>query len=310
MTISGQPAHDLSGLALEPLLIVPGQIDSCRSCVRAGDTGGGIIVDAYIVGHWGALACGELIATGGMMATIAIYSMKGGVGKTSLAVNLAWVAAVRSKRRTLLWDLDGQAAASFILAHDRKAHDEARAVIEKDVPPDRMVVSSGVPLLDLLPGDASLRTLDRLFDEIDRKKRIRKLTEQLQHDYEHIILDCPPGLGPTSEQVIRGASLILSPMIPSALSMRAFEDVQDHLNHHHKGGPPMMPVFNMVDRRRLAHRAAIEASPDTPAIPMASAVEQMADRHAPIGAYLPRSPAAQAVNDLWVAIERRLAKKG
>ena len=242
------------------------------------------------------------------MATIAIYSMKGGVGKTTLAVNLAWAAAVRSNRRTLLWDLDGQAAASFILAHDRKAHDEARAVIEKDVAPEKMVVASGVPLLDLLPADASLRTLDTLFDEMDRKKRIRKLTEQLQRSYEHIILDCPPGLGATSEQVIRGASLILSPMIPSALSRRAFDEVRDHLTRHHKGGPPMMAVFNMVDRRRLAHRAALEAEPDVIAIPMASAVEQMADRHAPIGAYLPKSPAAQAVSNLWIAIERRLAK--
>jgi cellulose biosynthesis protein BcsQ len=243
------------------------------------------------------------------MATIAIYSMKGGVGKTSLAVNLAWAAAVRSKRRMLLWDLDGQAAASFILAHDRKAHDEARAVIEKDVAPGKMVVASGVPLLDLLPADASLRTLDMLFDELDRKKRIRKLTEQLQHSYEHIILDCPPGLGPTSEQVIRGASLILSPMIPSALSRRALDEVRDHLTRNHKGGPPLLPVFNMVDRRRLAHRAALDAEPDIPAIPMASAVEQMADRHAPIGAYLPSSPAARAVDALWVEIERRLARQ-
>lgn len=242
------------------------------------------------------------------MATIAVYSMKGGVGKTTLAVNLAWAAATHSKRRTLLWDLDGQAASTFILAHDRPVRDEARAVIEKDVAPEKMIVQTGVPLLDLLPADASLRTLDMLFDEIDRKKRIRKLTEHLQQSYDHVILDCPPGLGPTSEQIIRGASLILSPMIPSALSQRAFEDVREHLNRHHKGGPAMMAVFNMVDRRRLAHRAAIAANADVLAIPMASAVEQMADRHAPVGAYLPRSPAALAVTGLWTAIEKRLAK--
>lgn len=241
------------------------------------------------------------------MATIAIYSMKGGVGKTTLAVNLAWASATRSKRRTLLWDLDGQAGASFILAHDRPAQDEARAVIGMEVAPEQMVVASGVPLLDLLPADASMHRLDRLFDELDRKKRIRKLTEQLQHDYEHVILDCPPGLGATSEQVIRGASLIVAPMIPSTLSRRAFDEVRHHLTRHHKGGPPMLPVFNMVDRRRVAHRDALAAHPEVLAIPMASAVEQMADRHAPIGAYLPRSPAARAVNDLWIAIERRLA---
>ncbi|KKC27515.1 ParA family protein [Sphingomonas sp. SRS2] len=243
------------------------------------------------------------------MATIAIYSMKGGVGKTTLAVNLAWAAAVRSKRRILLWDLDGQAAASFILAHDRPAHDEARAVIEKDVAPEKLIVETGVPLLDLLPADASLRTLDTLFDGIDRKKRIRKLTEHLGQRYDHVILDCPPGLGPTSEQVIRGAAIILSPMIPSALSRRAFDEVRQHLLRHHKGGPPLIPLFNMVDRRRAAHRAAVEENPDFPAIPMASAVEQMATRRGAIGAYLPKSPAAVATDALWIAIEKRLAER-
>ena len=240
------------------------------------------------------------------MATIAVYSMKGGVGKTTLAVNLAWAAAMHSKRRTLLWDLDGQAAASFILADDRKRGDEARAVIEKDVAPDKLIVKTKVPLLDLLPADASLHTLESLFSEIDRKKRVLRLTEQLQRHYDHIILDCPPGLGSTSEQVIRGAELILVPMIPSTLSRRAFAEVRDHLTHHHKGGPPIMPVFNMVDRRRLAHRTALEAEPDYPVIPMASAVEQMADRHAALGEYAPKSPAAKAVTLLWAAVERRL----
>jgi chromosome partitioning protein len=241
------------------------------------------------------------------MATIAIYSMKGGVGKTTLAVNLAWAAATLSSRRTLLWDLDAQAAASFILAPDRPAGDEARAVLKGDIGPTKTIVATGIERLDLLPANASLRGLDALFADIDRKKRVRRLGQALNARYDHVLLDCPPGLGTTAEQTIRSADLILMPMIPSALSQRAYAEVRQHLDQAHKGGPRLLPLFNMVDRRRSAHRQALSNDPDWPAIPMASVVETMAERRAPLGAYAPRSPAASAIAGLWTEIERRLA---
>ncbi len=132
--------------------------------------------------------------------------------------------------------------------------------------------------------------------------------DDLAKRYDRIILDCPPGSGDTSDQVIRAAELIVMPIIPSTLSRRAYEAVRDHLGHHHKGATPILPAFSMADRRRSAHRAAIAAEPDWPVIPMASAAEEMADRHAAIGAYAPRSPVAVAVTQLWTAIERRLTR--
>jgi cellulose biosynthesis protein BcsQ len=242
------------------------------------------------------------------MATIAVYSSKGGVGKTTLAVNIAWAAASLSSRRTLLWDLDAQGGASFILAPDRKKGDEARAVIERDLSARKLIVPTAIPNLDLLPADTSLRTLDVLFSEIDSKKRLLKISEALDKDYDRIVIDCPPGLGITADQVIRGADLILVPLIPSALSGRAAEELTAHLEHK-KDAPPVLPVFNLVDRRRIAHKAALQAAPNRHALPMASLVEQMADRHAPIGVYAPRAPITAAIAALWRDVERRLAKK-
>jgi chromosome partitioning protein len=240
------------------------------------------------------------------MAVIAVYSAKGGVGKTTLSVNLAWASAVRSSRKTLLWDLDAQAAATFILGA-KKPKAEAREVIERELDPDKAITATAVPGLDLLGADATIRELDTLFAELDKKKRLRKLIEDLARRYDRIVLDCPPGLGATSDQVIRAADLIVLPMIPSTLSRRAYEAVRDHLAREHKGRARILPVFNMVDRRRAAHKAAIEAEPDWPVIPMASVAERMADERAAIGGYAPRSPVAKALADVWVRIERELA---
>lgn len=241
------------------------------------------------------------------MAMIAIYSPKGGVGKTSLSVNLAW-AASQSGRRVVLWDLDAQGAASFILAPKRKTKGQARDVLEREMSPLDAIVATDMPRLDLLPADESLRMLDVLFDELGAKKRLLRIGELLAKDYDHVIIDSPPGLGITAEQVIRGAGLIVLPQIPSTLSRRTAEELETHLGGKRKGAPPILPVYNLVDRRRLAHRQALEAEPARPAVPMASLVEQMADRHAPLGAYAPASPAAKAIRDLWTTVERRLAK--
>ncbi|PTQ09393.1 chromosome partitioning protein ParA [Sphingomonas oleivorans] len=242
------------------------------------------------------------------MTAVAIYSLKGGVGKTTIAVNLAF-AASRSGRKTLLWDLDPQGGSTWLLGGDETVGSDARALFSKDIRPDRLIRSTAIKRLDLLPADPSLRTLDLFLHELDKKKRLAKLVETLAGDYDRIILDCPPGLTETSEQILRGTALIVVPVIPSPLSQHALGTLEAHLALEHGRDRPLMPVFSLVDRRRLLHRQALAAEPDWPVIPMASAVEAATLDRVPVGLSAPRSPASAAFKSLWSGIERRLAAK-
>ncbi|WP_091145028.1 ParA family protein [Novosphingobium sp. CF614] len=238
---------------------------------------------------------------------MAVYSVKGGVGKTTFAANLAWCSAELSRRRTLLWDLDAAGGSGFLYGLEPKGSRLAEEVFSRERSPRGVIQHTAWERIDVLPADESIRALDAQLMRIGKRRRLAKLAAELAADYERIVLDCPPVMNELSAQVVRAADLVIVPLPPSPLSARAFDLVVREIAGNTKRHPPILPVLSMLDMRRTLHRQAQETNPNWPAIPYASVVEQCAVHRQPVGALAPHSPAAQAFAKLWNAIERKLA---
>ena len=90
------------------------------------------------------------------------------------------------------------------------------------------------------------------------------------------------------------------------MALRTLALVEEHLKDHHNGGPRLLPVFSMADRRKRLHRELLEAQPNWPIVPQASAVERMSVEFAPVAEFAKWSPASTALLALWDRTEKEL----
>lgn len=242
------------------------------------------------------------------MAVIAIYSMKGGVGKTTLSVELARRFASVSARRTLLWDLDPQGGAGYLLGHTESRSHRAAALFQREGKPHQLVEQTTLPNLSLLPADPSLRNLPVQLARLGMRKRLATMTAGLRGDFDRIVLDCPAGLSEVSDQVLMAADLLIVPLPASPLSSRALAMLSRELVQNYHRHPPILPVLSMYDARRPLHRdvrSGIAAG--WPVVPLSHHLEQLAVHRGSLEDFAPSSDAARALRRLWAGIEAKLA---
>jgi chromosome partitioning protein len=242
--------------------------------------------------------------------TLATYSIKGGVGKTTSAVNLAYEAA-HSGARVLLWDLDPQGAATFFFRVKPFVDGGAKRLIGAKGSLVAHIRATDYPGLDLIPADFSLRHLDLHLDDAKRPtQRLGGLLEPLSNRYDLAILDCPPGITLTSESVFAAADALLVPTVPTPLSKRTLEQLAGFLADY-PAPPIILPFASIVDRRKkLQREIAAALAADTchflpTVIPNASVLERMGVEKAPVAAYAPNSPEAIAFRHLWADVLAR-----
>jgi chromosome partitioning protein len=242
------------------------------------------------------------------MATVAIYNSKGGVGKTTFAVNLAWEAAAAG-HRVLLWEIDGQRDSSFLLLDDATVPNVSSATfMHGTVDPLKQVRATKIAGLDILSGDTDVRRTDNFFLEFAREQRLQRLFVKMKETYDLILLDCPPGFGDACQKIILHADLVIVPVIPAPLALRGMEKIDRFSKLHRGPRTPLLPVFSMVDRRRSLHKSSLAEHPSWPVVPMSSQIERQTRRRQPLGLYAPKCEARQTFHRLWDGIEHKLQK--
>jgi len=246
------------------------------------------------------------------MKVLATYNIKGGVGKTATAVNLAYLAALRGAG-TLVCDLDPQGAATYCFRIKAKVKGGGKKLVRGSRPLERSIRATDFEGLDLLPADFSYRHLDLILDGPKHTRRLARRIRPLAAHYDYLFLDCAPSISLVSEAVFAAADALLVPTIPTTLSLRTLKQLAKHLKRNDVN-VQVLPFYCMVDRRKALHRQVCAASNskapfpilDT-CIPYSSAVEQMSVLRAPLASFSVAGAATRAYASLWAEIETRLA---
>ncbi len=242
------------------------------------------------------------------MSILALYHIKGGVGKTAAAVNLAYLASQEGSP-TLLFDLDPQGSASYYFRIRPSKKQRARKIVKGGKNVANHLKGTDYAHLDALPSHISYRNLDITLDGMKRsKRRLQEILQPLSKQYRLIFLDSPPNITLVSENIFQAADVILVPVIPTTLSMLALDKLFAFFKTKGLEHKKILAFFSMVEKRKTMHREIVEGKLGdkrflSTKIPYSAVVEKMGLYREPVGSFNPSSQAGLAYRDLWEEIK-------
>jgi cellulose biosynthesis protein BcsQ len=245
------------------------------------------------------------------MKIIAVFNIKGGVGKTATAVNLAFTAA-NEGNKVLLVDLDPQGASTFYFQLERV--DNTKKLITGNTDLSNAVHDSGYANLDILPASSDYRKMDVYLNSLKTgsSRWLSNLFKPVKKTYDYVILDCPPNVSLYSENILRNSDLVLVPVIPTTLSVRTYDQLLEFCTQQKIDKKKLHPFFSMYEMRKSLHNETISEFVMTHketinvVIPYKSDVEKMGLYQAPYTARFPNSEITYLYKELWKAAKKKV----
>ncbi len=194
---------------------------------------------------------------------IAIANQKGGVGKTTTAINISAALAFKGYK-TLLVDVDPQANStiSYVVNPEKITKSVYEALTDSNISLKDITLKTTVPGLNLIPSKISMAKLEStLLGEIDSYYRLKDKIEGVKNDYEYIIIDTPPTLGLITLNALVAASHILIPIQPSYLSLEGTDDLLETIEKVKQRANPDLKILGVLitlhDKRTVISRDVI-----------------------------------------------------